>query len=263
MLTKARQSNRRCYTTNVLLILTSSFLLQISAMTLVAECQENGPQELDVTANFEKSESLSSSELIELHLTRRLNSQEESLGIFLDTTDITCLFTSNEKVFRYSPQALALPHGEHTLVVYLVSGPNEWRQIATLPLRVSDGKKSNESSASKPATDSKHGFDKFEIKPSLTINVKSESTILYFPGNTRPARLNFLDLGFQGSLQTNLTRGGFIHQNQFDFVGTTFQKEALQFGEKNNDAPQIDLSSYLMQFQVKKVKVLLGHHAYG
>ncbi|HZJ46305.1 MAG TPA: hypothetical protein VFD63_21180 [Pyrinomonadaceae bacterium] len=261
---KTRQSNRRRYKPNVLLILASFLLLHASTMTLVADCHETAPQELGVTANFEKRESISSSELIELHLSRRLKPEEESLAVFLDTTDITNLFTSNETVLSYSSQALALPPGDHTLVVYLVSGANEWRQTATLQLRVREGKKSNQLSANKPANDlRKYGFDKFEFKPSLTINLKSQSTVLFFPNNTRPDRLNFLDLGFQGSLQTNLTRGGFIHQNQFDFVGTTFQKEALQFGERDNDAPQIDLSSYLMQFQVRKVKVLLGHHAYG
>ena len=71
------------------------------------------------------------------------------------------------------------------------------------------------------------------------------------------------DLTFQSSLQTDLARGDFSYQNQLDVVGTTFQKEALRFGERNNDAPQIDLSSYLMQFQVKKVKVVLGHHSFG
>jgi len=236
---------------------------------MIAKCQQRASrkesQELTITASFAVSGSVSQSDSIELHLSRGLEFQEEALAMLLGTTDITSLFNSTGKLLRYSPQALSLPPGEHSLVVYLVSNTNEWKQIAIFPVRVTDAKtNSSESSVPNlPSEQRKHGLDKFEIEPSLSINLKSESTVLYFPDNTRPDRLNFLDLAFQGSLQTNLSRGAFRHQNQFEFVGTTFQKGALRFGELNNDAPQIDLSSYLMQFQVKKVKVLLGHHSYG
>jgi hypothetical protein len=103
----------------------------------------------------------------------------------------------------------------------------------------------------------------FEVKPSLTLNLEAESTVLFFPDSSRPDRINYTDFAFQGGLGTNLARGKFNHQSQFDLVGTTVQKEALRFGEKAKDAPQLDLSSYVMNFQVKKVKVVLGHHSYG
>lgn len=259
----AKQCERRWSKTKEFLILISFFLLYSGLQIIFAAQKET--QELSVKATFVSKKSVVSSELIELHLSRLLESEKETLAIFLDTTDITSLFNSKEKVFRYSPQALALPSGEHTLVVYLVSAANQWKQIATFPLQVRDTKNSDTRPAdSDPGKDlKKHGFDKFELKPSLALNLKTESTVLYFPNNTRPDRLNFFDLGFQGSLQTDLARGVLTHQNQFDFVGTTFQKAALRFGEKSDDAPQIDLSSYLMQFQVKRVKVVLGHHSYG
>ena len=267
MCVRATQYNRRWSKAKPLVILTSFFLL--SANLMIAKCQQRASrkesQELTITASFAVSGSVSQSDSIELHLSRGLEFQEEALAMLLGTTDITSLFNSTGKLLRYSPQALSLPPGEHSLVVYLVSNTNEWKQIATFPVRVTDAKtNSSESSVPNlPSEQRKNGLDKFEIEPSLIINLKSESTVLYFPDNTRPDRLNFLDLAFQGSLQTNLSRGAFRHQNQFEFVGTTFQKGALRFGELNNDAPQIDLSSYLMQFQVKKVKVLLGHHSYG
>ena len=267
MCAQARQYNRRSYKTKALLILTSFLLL--SANLKIAKCQESASrkksQELSVTASFAGSGSVSQSDSIKLHLSRGLEFREEALAIFLGTTDITSLFNSTGKVLRYSPQAPSVPPGEHKLVVYLISSGNQWKQISTFPVRVTDAKtNSSEPPVSNlPSEPTKHGLDKFEIEPSLSINLKSESTVLYFPDNTRPERLNFLDLAFQGSLQTKMTRGSFIHQNQFEFVGTTFQKGALRFGEKNNEAPQIDLSSYLMQLQVKKVKVVLGHHPYG
>ena len=267
MRVEARHYNLRWYKTKGLLILTSFLVLGTNLM--IANCQERDsrkePQELNVTASFAGREAVSQSELIELNLSRGLEFQQESLAIFLGTTDVTSLFTSTGTVLMYSHQALPVPLGKHDLAVYLISSLNAWKQIANFPIRVT-GAKTNSGelpAPNMPNEQSNHGSDKFEIEPSLNINLKSESTVLYFPDNTRPDRLNFLDLAFQGSLQTNLSRGAFRHQNQFEFVGTTFQKGALRFGELNNDAPQIDLSSYLMQFQVKKVKVLLGHHSYG
>jgi hypothetical protein len=150
------------------------------------------------------------------------------------------------------------------MLVYVVSPDDSWEQIAQFPLRVrgAEGVQDPISQSSNPERQP-HGFDKFEMKPSLTVNLKAESTVLFFPESSRPNRINYLDLTFQGSLQTNLARGKFSYQNQFDFVGTTVQTEALRFGERNNEAPQIDLASYVMNFQVKKVKVVLGHHSYG
>lgn len=52
---------------------------------------------------------------------------------------------------------------------------------------------------------------------------------------------------------------------QLDFVGSSFQNEALRFGELGNRAPQVDLASYLMQFEIGrfKVKHQIGHFSFG
>lgn len=253
-----------------LLAFSLSIFLNPSAAICSAKTRQDLPQkeahELKVSANFASKEAVTPTELIGLRLSRPLEDSEGTLAVFIGQTDVTNLFSSTEKGLKYSPQALALPSGEHTLVVYLVSPADEWKKVATFPLRVKPVKGSGqvEEAGTKPTNGSKkYGFDKFEIKPSLTLNFKAESTLLFFPDSSRPDRINFTDLAFQASLQTSLARGKFSHENQFDFVGTSFQKEALRFGERSNDAPQIDLSSYLMQFQVKKIKVVLGHHSYG
>jgi hypothetical protein len=52
-------------------------------------------------------------------------------------------------------------------------------------------------------------------------------------------------------------------QTQFDFAGSTYQREALRFGLIGDSAPNIDLSSYLMQFHAGKAKFTAGHVAYN
>jgi hypothetical protein len=229
-------------------------------------------QELTISANFASKESVSPSERIELTLNRALESTEGTLAVFINQTDMTSLFTSTEKGLTYSPNALLLPVGDNSLTVYLISPGNDWKRIAQFPLRVKEAETVGEPTpqpappvASRPANGKPRtfGFDTAQFKPSLTINIRGQSALLFFPESNRPERSNFTDISFQGSLQSSLARGSFNSQSQFDFVGTSYQRDALRFGQRGAAAPQIDLSSYLVQFQINRVKVLVGHTSYG
>jgi chemotaxis protein histidine kinase CheA len=116
--------------------------------------------------------------------------------------------------------------------------------------------------AQKPAQ-KRLGFEKLDFTPALVINIKSQPAQSNFPEATRPERPTFTDLTLQASMKSEMTRGMFSSQTQFDFVGSSFQKEALRFGQLGDQAPQVDLSSYLMQFQTGKVKVQTGHYSFG
>ncbi|MBI3653493.1 MAG: hypothetical protein HY231_20885 [Acidobacteria bacterium] len=112
-------------------------------------------------------------------------------------------------------------------------------------------------------TGKRGGFDKLDFTPSLTIGYKSQAAESHFPATNRPSRPTFSDVTVQGSFKSEAARGIFISQNQFDIAGSSFQQEALRFGQLGNDAPRLDLASYLMQFQISKAKFLVGHTAYG
>lgn len=122
-------------------------------------------------------------------------------------------------------------------------------------------------SATPAAAQPKHltwGFEKMSFVPSLTIAVKSQLLQLNFPASTRPTeRATFNDVTMQLSLRSESARGPVSSQTQFDFAGSSFQQEALRFGTLGDGAPQIDLASYLMQFQVGRAKFALGHTSYG
>lgn len=108
------------------------------------------------------------------------------------------------------------------------------------------------------------GFDKFNYVPSLTLAIKSQPAQFDFPESLRPTqRATFTDGTLQFSLRSEMARGRFGSQTQFDFAGSTFQPEALRFGTLGNSAPQIDLSSYLVQFQLGRAKVVIGHTSFG
>jgi hypothetical protein len=232
---------------------------------------------LTVTTSFGTAP-LAADARVELHLSRPLVPSEGALAIFIGETDMTGLFVTSGTKLGYTPNLLPLPLGETTVTVYLISPANQWEQIATFPLRVGANEPPAGTAAAMPSvtgssaassqstTDGKRkpwGWDRFEWKPSLTLSFKAESAVLYYPDNNRPQRLNFIDVTLQGSLQSNLARGRFKSESQFDFVGSSYQRDALRFGNNGDDAPQFDLSSYVTNLELSKVKFRLGHNSFG
>ena len=286
-------------------------------------------EELKITAPFSDDKTLAPNESFELKVSRSLQKTDGRLAIFLGQTDITGLFTSRRNALTYNSQIFPLPTGESTLIVYLVSPTEEWKEMARFSLRVVNpqapdttpaatgeekaGEKAEGKVAEKPTGEEKPaeksaakadekptesgekkaeetaaqtepnaqaapasaeqapaetqkkiaGFDKLEFTPSVTIGMKSQAAESHFPEENRPERPTFADFTLQGSFKNELARGFFSSQTQFDIAGSSFRKEALRFGQLGEEAPLIDLSSYLMQFQTGKVKFAVGHTSYG
>ena len=105
---------------------------------------------------------------------------------------------------------------------------------------------------------------KFEFSPSFTIAMKSQPFQSNFPASARPAeRATFNDFTLTGSLKNETRLGIFSSQSNFDFAGSTFKSETLQFATLGREAPDIDLASYLMNFEIGKAKFALGHTSFG
>jgi hypothetical protein len=230
-------------------------------------------QELTVTANFTSKESVTPKEPIELYLSRVLAPAEGRLAVLIGQTDLTRLLVTTETRLSYAPGLVPLPAGETQVIVYLVSPADEWKEIARLPLRVATAggappaappeQTSPAASQPQPPEAEANKAKKYQLLPSLTLGFKSQAAESHFPATNRPERPTYGDFTLQGSLRTELERGGFNSQTQFDLVGSSYQKEALRFGERGNAAPQLDLSSYLLQFQMGKAKLTAGHISYG
>lgn len=316
---------------------------------------------LVVTASFADKKQIVPDEQIELRLNRVPDKTEGRIGVIVNQTDLSNLFTPVETVLRYNPQLLPLPLGQSEVIVYLISPKDQWEEIARFALNVSnetpaepdkkeaepdkpkvedqsnkpaekpdakqaeDGKpqevkkqdepanpqpdagpktneqKTDELKTSEPKTDEpktdepktdtqqqaeaegaqqtqaqqagsaqqekpakkRFGFEKLDFTPSVAINIKSQPAQSNFPAANRPERPTFTDMNMQASIKSDVARGPFNSQTQFDFVGASFQKEALRFGELGEGAPQVDLSSYLMQFQSGKMKYQTGQYSYG
>jgi hypothetical protein len=222
-----------------------------------------------ITANFAERE-ITANERIELNLNRLLSAQDGKIAVFIGNTDVSSLFTFEGETFSYQPGVFQLPVGENQVSVYLVEPNGEWKTLAEIPLNVKAGnvaENSVESFAENESVAESESVGEeskaFEFTPNLTINIKGQNQIVAFPADSAPERNPFTDVAGQGSFVLKMSRRGWNFSNQFDFAGSSFQQEALRFGELQNRAPKIDLSSYLLEVSRGRFKFNLGHVSFG
>lgn len=104
----------------------------------------------------------------------------------------------------------------------------------------------------------------FKFLPSFTISLPAQPFQSNFPLDTRPERrATFIDLDMNGSLKTEGKLGRLSTESNFDFAGSSFKEKTLQFGTQGEDAPDIDMSSYLVNVQAGKARFSLGHTSFG
>ena len=248
----------------------------LAIASMAAERNLSGPsrelpsQELVVTSNLTDQE-VDPSFVITLNLSRPLPAAEGRVAVLIGQTDFTNLFTPTGNSLSYLPRIVPLPAGESPIRIFLVSPSNEWRELTQLTLRVKTAPPADAApgqstgQAQKPAPDPARpaAAPKYGFTPSLTLGMKSQMAERHSPASNRPERPTFADLTLQGSLKSEIERQWFKNQTQFNIVGSSFQKEALRFGALGADAPQVDLSSYLMQFQMGAGKLQAGHTSFG
>ena len=115
-----------------------------------------------------------------------------------------------------------------------------------------------------PPTETTEKKSRFNFIPTLTLSLKSQPFQSNFPLENRPTeRATSTDFTLQGSIKNEYKFGGFSSDSNFDFAGSSFKQEALRFGELGDKAPNVDLSSYLLNFQVGKAKFSYGHTSFG
>ncbi|HEX2491372.1 MAG TPA: hypothetical protein VHR27_18315 [Blastocatellia bacterium] len=240
--------------------------------------------DLTIRAAFDVKASVLPNERIDLLLSRALQPADGSLAVLVGDTDVTAMLTAEAANVSYTPR-LPLPAGESDVTVWLVSPGNQWKEIARFPLRVSAGATINGSNgataidsaivpdssngdqaapANNAAPTRRWGFDKVEPIKNISLNLKSQPGSSAFPApQPGVVRETFTDLAGQTALGAMFTRGAMVWSNRFEIVGSSFQNEALRFGELGQKAPNVDLSNYLVQVQHGASNFALGHVSFG
>ncbi len=215
--------------------------------------------DLTIRAGFVGKASVMPNEKIELSLSRALRPADGSLAVLIGDTDVTALLTAAAANVSYIPR-LPLPVGESDVTVWLVLNGNQWKEMARFPLRVAAASVNNAT----PTPKRRWGFDKIEPVKNVSLNLKSQPGSSAFPvPPPGTAREKFSDLAGQAALGATFTRGPLNWSNRFEIAGSSFQNEALRFGELGGRAPNVDLSSYLVQVQHGASSFALGHVSFG
>lgn len=265
----SKRKQKRKYKLKLKTLGLAIFLLGCFALLNLTVQSQSPNGDVEITPNFAEKE-LAPNENIELNLSRDLAAGEGRFAVFLNETDVTALFTFEARALNYTPRILPLPVGDGKLIVYLVQPDDEWKTLAEFSLKVkpptngATAADKSESNTEEKIVSSETTDDwKMEFTPNLSLNVKGQNQNLTFPRESAPERNPFTDLAGQGNFVFKLARRGWTLSNQFDFVGSSFQQEALRFGELGDKAPQIDLSSYLIELSKGRFKVNFGHVSFG
>lgn len=252
--------NKRLNNIRIRFLLISAITLIFMANDLLSVKAQIEDTKVTVSTNFTDREILPN-EKIELLLNRELKADEGQLAVFVGESDLTSVFVFEPKSASFSPSFITLPPGESNLTVYLVKDAN-WETLAEFKLKVKEKvEQQDESVTMQTPTDS----DKtsIEFTPNVSLNIKGQNQTLTFPREASPERNPFTDIAGQGTFSLKVSRRGWTFSNQFDFAGSSFRQEALRFGELGVKAPQIDLSSYLMEISKGRFKANFGHVSFG
>lgn len=115
-------------------------LLVASALSSSKNTLASTDQDLSIKAGFEAGQPVAPSEQIEVWLSRPLRESESRIAILIGTTDVSALFAMDKLRLRYNSKIWPLPLGQSELTAYLVSGNNEWKEVARFTLLVNKEK---------------------------------------------------------------------------------------------------------------------------
>lgn len=205
------------------------------------------PGAFRVTTNLPASGAVARDFAVELTFSRPLLRPTEEVAVFIDRTDVTALFGGDARTLSYERGVILLPSGRHELVVYWVeTGSKTWTEVARQPFQ----------------TLGPLGFQPGKTDPALTAGYARRVADDYAPAGNKPAELvENIDLQFR--LTTEHIRRSLKLSSQATLVGASKQEKALRYRDLQDEAPKLDLSSYLLQGSEGPFGLVVGHVSVG
>jgi hypothetical protein len=182
----------------------------------------------------------------EITLSRALNADEGRVAVLVGALDVSELVVINGTTLRYAGR-VPLPAGESQVVVYAVSPANAWQEIGRFALRVLTPR----------------GYEQAQATTVVDIGWKSQVFEGHEPLTNAPPRARFSDVTLNAGIDGRFVRNGVTWTNAVTLLGSSFQQEALRFGERGDEAPHIDLSSYQVRLERNRVATSMGHVTLG
>ena len=206
------------------------------------------------------------------------------IAVFLGDADISAHIQRDGQELTYKPET-PLPIGEQTLSVYISTTPDRWESFASFQIKIEPGEpapittgaasKSPPSNTSPPPVTGVEGIPSTTPETTTTpasstsfsskfnINLKSQIAETRSPEAEVSPRPTSIDAAFTSELSAQTQIGTGKLQAKAKLFGTTFQPEALRFGELQQRASLIDLSEYSIDFTDGDRKFTLGNVCLG
>lgn len=180
-------------------------------------------------------------------LSRELTPDDGRLGILIGDTDWSAMVDTTGTLVQVRPSRAGFPHGEHSVSVYLVSSAHEWQPIGQTTLRVLTA----------------GGFERATTTPTLETGLTGQAGVGRWPATPPEPRDTFQDLTTRAGFQGQYVRHGWTTRVEAQAVGVSEREQALRFGDLQQAAPLVDLSSYQVSVGTGMVSLSAGHVAVG
>jgi hypothetical protein len=190
---------------------------------------------------------VSAADPIRVSINRPLHSEEGRLAVVIGDTDWTGVCEAAGDGVTCRSGAVALPAGERELSIHLVSAEGAWRELARWPLKVRAA----------------GGFEQIEATPAFDLQLKGQPYQDRTPVLPPTDRDTYRDTALNGSFDTTLARGGWTTRGSVNVLGASYAAERLRFGELQEDAPAVDLATYLVAAESPVARVSAGHISFN
>jgi len=185
--------------------------------------------------------------VVEIFVAAPLPDASGRLAVVIGDVDWTGLCGATVRGLTCGPAGVPLPAGEHAMVVYLVSATNSWMEVARFQLRVLG----------------RSGFEKADATPTIDFANKGQIATNHVPPVDPTSRDRYQDFTSTLGLTTSLVRGGWTTTTETTVIAVSHRPEALRFGELQDLAPYVDLSSYVVTAKNRVASFSLGHVRFG
>ncbi len=221
---------------------------RFSILLLVALFAQQASGQVVVQSSSFEGQWLNPDDALSIQLDHLPDPGEGDVHVIIGATDVTSLLlVGSNNLLRLDSRVFSLPRGESEVVLYLVNGTGEWREISRQLLQVH-----------MPG-----GFESSEFNPQLNLTNKGQLDENTFGDAVKSDRQRFQDIAAQIGFTSRHTRGDLELRSSLNLLGTSVREEALRFGEKGQNAPKLDLSDYLIEVDKGNARLAVGHISYG
>lgn len=201
---------------------------------------------LHAVARWDSARFVGSRTPLTFELTRPLAAGER-LAVMVGISDVSGAVRVQGRRADYDPTALRLPPGATEAIAYVVSADGRWQEAGRAPLRVR----------------TRAGLEQGVLTPSADLASTGQLDQFVAEGAPPPDRRAWQDLTLRLGLAGTGAREGWEVSLQSNAVGASEKTQRLRFGERQDDAPALDLSDYQLQVRRGPLRATVGNLSIG